>query len=66
MPLGLKEALRRESEATGPSEAELVREGIGLVTGSQRVAKPTLPIFESGIPDLAVRTDEFLEGFGER
>lgn len=66
LPDSLKQALRRESEATGRSEADLIREGIGLVTGALRVAKPTLPLFESGIPDLAVRTDEFLEGFGER
>ena len=66
LPNDLKQALRRESKATGRSEAELIREGIGLVTGSYRVAEPTLPLFESGIPDLAERVDELLEGYGER
>jgi hypothetical protein len=27
--------------------------------------RPTLPLFESGQPDLAERADELLAGFGE-
>lgn len=66
LPIELRRALRRVSQATGRSEAALIREGIGLVTGTHRVAEPTLPLFESGQPDLAERVDELLEGFGER
>ena len=62
----LKRSLRRASRATGRSEAELIREGIGLVTGTHRIAEPRLPLFESGEPDLAERAEERLRGFGER
>jgi hypothetical protein len=62
----LKRALRRAARATGRSEAELIREGIGLVAGTHRVAEPRLPLFESGQPELAERVDDFLTGFGER
>lgn len=66
LPDDLKQALRRTARATGRSEAELIREGIGLVAGTHRIAEPRLPLFESGHPDLADRVDELLDGFGER
>jgi hypothetical protein len=66
LPGDLKRALRRAARATGRSEAELVREGIGLITGVHRIAEPRLPLFESGQADLAERVDEALGGFGER
>jgi hypothetical protein len=66
LPSDLKRALRREARATGRSEAELIRDGIGMVTGTHRIAEPRLPLFESGQPDLAERVDELLDGFGER
>lgn len=66
LPDDLKRALRRAARSSGRSEADLVREGIGLVTGTHRIAEPRLPLFESGQPDLAERVDEHLEGFGER
>ena len=62
----MKRALRRAARSTGRSEAELIREGIGLVTGTHRIAEPRLPLFESGQPDLAERADDLLRGFGER
>lgn len=62
----LKAALQRAARATGRSEADLIREGIGVVTGTHRIAEPRLPLFESGQPDLAERADELLAGFGER
>jgi hypothetical protein len=61
-----KAALARAARAEGRSEAELIREGIDTVTARHRVAQPTLPLFESGQPDLAERVDELLHGFGER
>jgi Arc/MetJ-type ribon-helix-helix transcriptional regulator len=66
LPDELKQALRRAARAAGRSEAELIREGIGLVTGSHRTAEPRLPLFDSGQSDLAERVDEALMGFGER
>jgi Arc/MetJ-type ribon-helix-helix transcriptional regulator len=66
LPDELKRALRRAARASGRSEAELIREGIGLITGTHRIAEPRLPLFESGQPDLSERVDELLEGFGER
>lgn len=66
LPPELKRALRRAARSSGRSEAELIREGIGLVTGTHRIAEPRLPLFESGQPDLAERADELLHGFGER
>jgi len=66
LPDELKAALRRTSRATGRSEAELIREGIGLVTGRHRIAEPRLPLFTSSEPMLAERVDEALKGFGER
>ncbi len=66
LPDDLKAALRRAARSTGRSEADLIREGIGLVTGTHRIAEPRLPLFESGQSDLAERVDELLGGFGER
>ena len=66
LPDDLKRALRRAARSSGRSEADLIREGIGLVTGTHRVAEPRLPLFESGLADLAERVDEHLAGFGER
>jgi hypothetical protein len=66
LPEDLKRALRRTARATGRSEAELIREGIGLVTGTHRSAEPRLPLFDSGQPDLAEHVDDALGGFGDR
>jgi hypothetical protein len=63
---GQKRALARVAKATGRSEAELIRDGIESITGRHRAAEPTLPLFESGMPDLAERVDDLLGGFGER
>jgi hypothetical protein len=61
-----KRALERAARAEGRSEADLIREGIDAVTTGHRIAEPTVPLFESGVPDLAERVDELLEGFDER
>ncbi len=66
LPDALKADLSRTARATGRSEAELIREGIGLVTGSHRIAEPRLPLFTSSDPTLAERVDDALGGFGER
>jgi len=61
-----KRALERAAKASGRSEAELIREGVDVVTSQVRVAEPVLPLFDSGLTDLAEHVDEALEGFGER
>lgn len=61
-----KRALTRAAKVSGRSEAELIREGIETVTARHRAAEPTLPLFESGHPDLAEHVDDHLAGFGER
>jgi hypothetical protein len=61
-----KRALERTARSERRSEAELIRAGIDLVTAAHRISEPTLPLFASGIDDLASRVDELLEGFGER
>jgi Ribbon-helix-helix protein, copG family len=66
LPDTLKLALERAAAASGRSEAELIREGIALVTQEQATPKPRLPLFASGEPDLAQHIDEALAGFGER
>ena len=60
-----KRALERSAKAEGRSEAELIREGVDLVTSRLQAAEARLPLFESGQPDLASRVDEGLAGFGE-
>ncbi|MEX0631040.1 MAG: CopG family transcriptional regulator [Chloroflexota bacterium] len=66
LPDELKAALQRKARATGRSEADLIREGIGTVVGTHRIAEARLPLFESGQPDLAEQVDEYLAGFGDR
>ena len=61
-----KRALTQAARVSGRSEAELIREGIETVTSKHAVSEPTLPLFDSGQPDLAERVDELLSGFGDR
>jgi hypothetical protein len=61
-----KRALSLAARASGRSEAELIREGVDVVTSKRQVPEPTLPLFASNQPDLAERVDENLIGFGER
>lgn len=63
---GQKRALARAAKASGRSQADLIREGIEAIASRHRAAEPTLPLFESGQPDLAEQVDDFLDGFGER
>lgn len=61
-----KRGLERAARLTGRSEAELIREGVEAVTSRHQVVEPVLPLFESGLADLAEHVDEALDGFGER
>jgi hypothetical protein len=66
MPEPLKARLTRAATESGRSEAELIREGIELVSARVSGVEPRLPLFASGQPDLAERAEEHLAGFGER
>jgi hypothetical protein len=59
--LALKETARRRRV----SEAELIREGIDVVTAGDPAPRPRIPLFESRDPMLAERVDDALRGFGE-
>ena len=61
-----KRALERMAKAAGRTQAQLIREGVELVTARHRTSELKLPLFASGQPDLAERVDELLDGFGER
>ena len=65
LPSELKAALATTARRRGVSEAELIREGIALVTADEKPPRPRLPLFDSGRSDLAERFDELLKGFGE-
>jgi Arc/MetJ-type ribon-helix-helix transcriptional regulator len=65
LPDELKRALARVATRRGVSEAELIREALRAITRDAGPPKPRLPLFESGLPDLAERIDAALEGFGE-
>ena len=64
LPEELKDELERAAAATGRSEAELIRDGVRAVVDAQKPAAPRIPLFRSGVPDLAERVDELLAGFG--
>jgi ribbon-helix-helix CopG family protein len=66
LPERLKAELARAAVEAGRSQADLIREGIELVTGRVGGAEPRLPLFASGDPDLAAQVDEHLVGLGER
>jgi hypothetical protein len=65
LPEELKAKLERAAAARGRSEADLIREGVRLVLAEREPPKPTIPLFSSGMPGIAERIDEALEGFGE-
>jgi hypothetical protein len=66
LPTDLKRRLERTARAQGRSEADLIREGVAIVTRQAWSPAPTLPpLFSSDQPDLAERVDEALEGFGQ-
>jgi hypothetical protein len=61
-----KRALERTAKAAGRTEAELIREGVELVTARHQASELKLPLFSSDQPDLAEHVDDALDGFGER
>ena len=65
LPEELKAELERTAATTGRSEAELIRDGVRSVVHAHKPGSPRIPLFRSGVPDLAERVDELLAGFGE-
>lgn len=66
LPEDLKAELGRVAEASGRSEADLIRDAVRHMVESRETPRPTLPLFHSGDPMLAERTDEeLLAGFGD-
>jgi Arc/MetJ-type ribon-helix-helix transcriptional regulator len=61
-----KRALERAAKTVGRSEADLIREGVELITARHRASELVLPLFASDQSDLAEHVDDALEGFGER
>ncbi|MFV2062581.1 MAG: CopG family transcriptional regulator [Chloroflexota bacterium] len=57
-------ALKETAARRRVSEAELIREGVALVTADEPYRKPRIPLISSGDPTLAERVDEVLDGFG--
>ncbi len=66
LPSELKRALERAAQYEGRSEADLIREGVAVVTARHEAPEPTAPLFDSGDPDFVSRIDELMEGFGEQ
>ena len=60
-----KRSLERAARTAGRSEADLIREGVELVTARHRSAELVLPLFSSDQPGLAEHLDDALTGFGE-
>lgn len=60
LPDQLKAALERTAAAEDRTEAELVREGVRIVTERHSTPQPRLPLFESGDPSLSESIEEAL------
>jgi hypothetical protein len=65
LPDELKLALGRSAAARGVSEAEFIREAVRAMTAEFSPPHPRLPLFASGLSDLARNVDTALEGFGK-
>ena len=65
LPDELKHALRRAATQSGRSEADLIREGVTIVTQRAERPRPRGALFTSGLASIARRVDEELDGLGE-
>lgn len=67
LPEELKADLERVAQNEGRTEEDVILEGVRhMVEVHASPPPPRIPLFSSGDPTLAERTDELLEGFGER
>ena len=65
LPEPLRDRVKRAAVERHVSEAEIIRAAIDAYTAPKERPRPKLPLFASGLPDLAERADEYLRGFGE-
>jgi hypothetical protein len=65
IPKDIKRVLRELAATRGVSQAELIREVRWAITAKSVAPRPTLPLFRSGKPNLAERSDWALRGFGK-
>lgn len=66
LPEELKADLERVAQSEGRTEEDLIVEGVRHVIELRASPSPRIPLFSSGDPTLAERTEEHLKGFGER
>jgi hypothetical protein len=64
LPDELRQALKRVAAASGRSEADLIREGIGLVTGRAERPRPRGGLFAGDGPPFSDDLEAALAGFG--
>jgi hypothetical protein len=60
LPDHLKAALERTAAGQGMTEAELLREGVRMVTERFATPEPRLPLFTGEDPTLSERVDDAL------
>ena len=65
LPEPLRDRVKLAAVERHVSEAEIIRAAIDAYTAPKERPRPKLPLFSSGLPDLAERADEYLHGFGE-
>ena len=65
LPKELKLSLERLASRHGISEAELIREAVRAFISQGQAPRPRLPLFESGLIDLAERSEYSLSGYGD-
>jgi hypothetical protein len=61
----LHRTLRRLADATGRTQAQIIREAVVAYTGKGRRRRPRSIGMGHGGPDLSDRADALLEGLGE-
>jgi hypothetical protein len=66
LPESLRASLARAAKRLRLTEAEVLRQALQNHLATLLPPAPRLPLFRSGVPGLAERVDEELEGFGER
>jgi len=64
LPEDLKASLEAAAREERRTESDLIREGIERLL-DERHPRPIIPLFDSGIADLAENVDKYMEGFGE-
>ena len=64
LPSDLKAAVKHAAQQRGVSEADVIRESIRALVGGTK-PRPRGGLYSSSEP-IARRTDEFLDGFGDR